>query len=218
MAGIHRSSTLINGTPVVSHALGMAGIHRSSTLHRQRDARRCWGWPGFTAQVHSRRNRTLRTCRAGDGRDSPLKYTAYRRDGSAAMLNCWGWPGFTAQVHLRGNAGARSTLVLGMAGIHRSSTLYARSRPCAYSAGDGRDSPLKYTRTSSGMLRTTAGDGRDSPLKYTCLAAYLSMLGMAGNRRSRTLNGGWVVGPLTLGMAGNCRSRTLGRLEPTDKK
>ena len=34
-------------------------------------------------------------------------------------------------------------------------------------AGDGRDSPLKYTDQFPDRRREQAGDGRDSPLKYT---------------------------------------------------
>ena len=34
-------------------------------------------------------------------------------------------------------------------------------------AGDGRESPLKYTRASQGFRFGSAGDGRESPLKYT---------------------------------------------------
>ena len=34
-------------------------------------------------------------------------------------------------------------------------------------AGDGRDSPLKYTVDHGVVSAVVAGDGRDSPLKYT---------------------------------------------------
>ena len=53
MAGIHRSSTLPKVNQVDVLLLGMAGIHRSSTLADDRS----------------------RFLLAGDGRDSPLKYT-----------------------------------------------------------------------------------------------------------------------------------------------
>ncbi len=55
----------------------------------------------------------------------------------------WGWPGFTAQVHCKKKAKAE------------------------VDAGDGRDSPLKYTGLTRHTRRLRAGDGRDSPLKYT---------------------------------------------------
>ncbi len=75
MAGIHRSSTLRSWAGTGCSSLGMAGIHRSSTLqwpicHHYF----CWGWPGFTAQVHFN-GQSVITISAGDGRDSPLKYT-----------------------------------------------------------------------------------------------------------------------------------------------
>ena len=57
-------------------------------------------------------------------------------------------------------------------------------------AGDGRDSPLKYTAALQALALSAAGDGRDSPLKYTAVDhghdAQLS-LGMAGIHRSSTL-------------------------------
>ena len=55
MAGIRRSSTLSTAPPAQGDQLGMAGIHRSSTLPVGAGitAIRSWGWPGFTAQVHS---------------------------------------------------------------------------------------------------------------------------------------------------------------------
>ena len=77
MAGIHRSSTLMTPAGRSWQQLGMAGIHRSSTLTRPHSTPMCrrWGWPGFTAQVHSQAMQGR--CTVG-----------------------WGWPGFTAQVHL----------------------------------------------------------------------------------------------------------------------
>ncbi len=107
---------------------------------------------------------------ARDGRDSPLKYTsidrqrcrADARDGRDSPLK------YThALMHRRGNvlgmAGIHrsSTLAimshclqrrLGMAGIHRSSTLGIMQVPRSSRARDGRDSPLKYTSRSSGRL------------------------------------------------------------------
>ncbi len=78
-------------------------------------------------------------------------------------------------------------------------------------AGDGRDSPLKYTNCSVTSVVVAAGDGRDSPLKYTTISRWplRKLLGMAGIHRSSTL-----VVPLTwarivLGMAGIHRSSTL---------
>ena len=99
-----------------------------------------WGWPGVAAQVHFRRFLNARRA-AGDGRESPLKYTV------AVLRPCcasrWGWPGVAAQVHL--------------------------SHLCSSTAeaGDGRESPLKYTSERKYFFVVTAGDGRESPLKYT---------------------------------------------------
>ena len=62
------------------------------------------------------------------------------------------------------------------------------SQVCA--AGDGRESPLKYTSTRYLPDQPNAGDGRESPLKYTVLTLRTLVpqrLGMAGNRRSSTL-------------------------------
>ncbi len=39
----------------------------------------------------------------------------------------------------------------------------------AFTARDGRDSPLKYTARGRGYGVAVARDGRDSPLKYTWL-------------------------------------------------
>ena len=169
----------------LAHALGMAGIHRSSTLQLRirASSRHGWGWPGFTAQVHFARAMpasTMRLGMAGIHRSSTLDCVRRVSDVS------WGWPGFTAQVHCqpiaRYTAGA-----LGMAGIHRSSTLQCSRVAVQRAAGDGRDSPLKYTRRCLLHLHDhgwgwpgftaqvhcladdvlDAGDGRDSPLKYT---------------------------------------------------
>ena len=76
MAEIHRSSTLLDKPAIAGAGLGMAEIHRSSTLALR--------------LVEPRRL-------AGDGRDSPLKYTS-----RSVVHDCtagWGWPRFTAQVH-----------------------------------------------------------------------------------------------------------------------
>ena len=146
---------------------------------------------------------------AGDGRESPLKYTG--RADSAPCAVCWGWPRITAQVHLqRADAACtcgwgwpritaqvhsqacygRRRIALGMAENRRSSTLTSHVRRRRDRAGDGRESPLKYTdaarmivginrlgmaenRRSStlehraSIRHDLAGDGRESPLKYT---------------------------------------------------
>jgi ATP-dependent exoDNAse (exonuclease V) alpha subunit len=81
-----------------------------------------------------------------------------------------------------------SALELGMAGIHRSSTL-TREYPCADFAGDGRDSPLKYTNVTTSISPT--------------------QLGMAGIHRSSTLISLNLQRRFVLGMAGIHRSSTL---------
>ena len=77
----------------------------------------------------------------------------------------WGWPGFTAQVHFEGiGTGTQA------AGDGRDSPLkytLAKGKTMPEVAGDGRDSPLKYTDQFPDRRREQAGDGRDSPLKYT---------------------------------------------------
>src|ERR1700686_3915191 len=90
MAGNHRSSTLsladING----EYMLGMAGNHRSSTLRPSPGRRRTgWGWPGITAQVHSAHRDQPRP-QAGDGRESPLKYTEKHTHPSLPSLGMAG--------------------------------------------------------------------------------------------------------------------------------
>ena len=78
-------------------------------------------------------------------------------------------------------------------------------------AGDGRDSPLKYTIDRARYLQRMAGDGRDSPLKYTRndnLPDHPG-LGMAGIHRSSTLGSYFVSLDGALGMAGIHRSSTL---------
>ncbi len=78
-------------------------------------------------------------------------------------------------------------------------------------AGDGRESPLKYTIGDAATILMAAGDGRESPLKYTVSRNLpsLKMLGMAGNHRSSTLRQSAALGGRPLGMAGNHRSSTL---------
>ena len=78
-------------------------------------------------------------------------------------------------------------------------------------AGDGRDSPLKYTYPLGVVWCLVAGDGRDSPLKYTTAARSPEpqTLGMAGIHRSSTLHGGTRMSWQGLGMAGIHRSSTL---------
>ena len=144
----------------------MAGIHRSSTLGRLETVsqRWRWGWPGFTAQVHSGAHCAAMHMSAGDGRDSPLKYT--RSLHRHARRVRWGWPGFTAQVHWT-RCDATAAIRLGMAGIHRSSTLLDRAgmRDCTLGmAGIHRSSTLAQRAS---RYADCAGDGRDSPLKYT---------------------------------------------------
>ncbi len=62
-------------------------------------------------------------------------------------------------------------------------------QPIDIMAGDGRDSPLKYTARKVVDTLVVAGDGRDSPLKYTALSVQpvVGPLGMAGIHRSSTL-------------------------------
>src|ERR1035438_10484 len=98
-----------------------------------------------------------------------------------------------------------------MAGNRRSRTLDAPEKLLRRFAGDGRESPLTYTRSSGLTSRWSAGDGRESPLTYTSriIAEQQIVLGMAGNRRSRTLQAQVERLIRMLGMAGNRRSRTL---------
>src|SRR6185437_217489 len=99
-----------------------------------------------------------------------------------------GWPGFTAQVHYLQDL-PRLTLALGMAGIHRSSTLVSHTLTASFllgMAGIHRSSTLRTgqhdampTLGMAGIHRSStlgwlagwqvwsARDGRDSPLKYT---------------------------------------------------
>ncbi len=163
----------------------MAGIHRSSTLQGHGDRYcYCWGWPGFTAQVHS----TLEQLAPGWS---------------------WGWPGFTAQVHW-GNYSAR----LGRAGDGRDSPLkytYPLGVVWCLVAGDGRDSPLKYTtaaRSPEPQTLGMAGIHRSSTLHGGTRMSWQG-LGMAGIHRSSTLRGRTGNKCLSLGMAGIHRSSTL---------
>jgi hypothetical protein len=77
-----------------------------------------WGWPGFTAQVHFKTNRLL-IYSAGDGRDSPLKYTNVTTSISPTQLGMAGIHRSSTLISLN----LQRRFVLGMAGIHRSSTL-----------------------------------------------------------------------------------------------
>src|SRR5208283_1719243 len=99
MAGNRRSSTLEYLALTFQIGLGMAGNRRSSTLNR---------WD------------LLDVASAGDGRESPLKYTWYRKEG--AVMAGWGWPGIAAQVHYM-VCSPYVVARLGMAGNRRSSTL-----------------------------------------------------------------------------------------------
>ena len=86
--------------------------------------------------------------------------------------------------------GTSSDGALGMAENHRSSTLHPCTEVPIPFAGDGRESPLKYTGWRSLPFAPLAGDGRESPLKYTsrpCESIAQSALGMAENHRSSTL-------------------------------
>ena len=143
-----------------------------------------WGWPGVAAQVHFRRFLNARRA-AGDGRESPLKYT------------CW-------QLH-------RLPHRLGVAGSRRSSTLLLCCVLAVLPAGDGRESPLKYTclicvhpQQRLGM----AGSRRSSTLQSESTSLW-SPLGMAGSRRSSTLPALTLASEWSLGMAGSRRSSTL---------
>ena len=81
-----------------------------------------------------------------------------------------------------------------------------------YCAGDGRESPLKYTKRRRANLPNVAGDGRESPLKYTT-AGGLSGVAAAGDGRESPLK--YTVRRQNrclvnlLGMVENRRSSTL---------
>ena len=102
----------------------MAGIHRSSTLRDGRDYRELRARDGRDSPLKYTQSYPM--SRARDGRDSPLKYTdrhnrvlqQVARDGRDSPLK------YTLlQPHLVSRG-------LGMAGIHRSSTLPSTPR-CA---------------------------------------------------------------------------------------
>ena len=101
----------------------MAGNRRSSTLLAV-PVMPCasWGWPGIAAQVH------------------------FGIVPGEAILS-WGWPGIAAQVHFSivtsaGNSGWGWPGIA--AQVHLTSTI-----PACIVAGDGRESPLKYTCTTA---------------------------------------------------------------------
>src|ERR1035438_5562173 len=98
-----------------------------------------------------------------------------------------------------------------MAGIHRSSTLEGGDDHGRAPAGDGRDSPLKYTSATRSSYLNRAGDGRDSPLKYTTFAPVVAAACAGDGRDSPlkyTLRVAWTAF-CALGMAGIHRSSTL---------
>src|SRR5271166_5037044 len=116
-----------------------------------------------TPAATSRKGRA-RTIRAGDDRESPLKYTriSYGAVGIIAGDDRESPLKYTLLVIV-------SALAL---------------------AGDDRESPLKYTQRCALCSRPLAGDDRESPLKYTKSsgAELLNLrLGMTENRRSSTL-------------------------------
>ena len=74
----------------------------------------------------------------------------------------WGWPGITAQVH----------------------SLARLSFPCW--AGDGQESPLKYTERNRLVIFVVAGDGQESPLKYTRIISSSGSI-MAGDGQESPL-------------------------------
>ena len=166
-----------------------------------------WGWSRVAAQVHcvspaatepslgmagSRRSSTLAVANgryldaAGDGRESPLKYTFHAQ--SSGPASCWGWPGIAAQVHSCSSA-VSPGMSWGWPGVaaqvHYSALLSRRRQRWGWpgiaaqvhyaiglaiqkrQAGDGRESPLKYTDCAGCPGAAVAGDGRESPLKYT---------------------------------------------------
>ena len=188
MAGIHRSSTLNKANGKCYVGLGMAGIHRSSTLSAiLTNVTNRLGMAGIHRSSTLRRPAGADYLLAGDGRDSPLKYTwgnLYPRGGSS-----WGWPGFTAQVHFRSRLNSRRC-ALGMAGIHRSSTLQSRNgsedRELGM-AGIHRSSTLRSRRDTDALRLGMAGIHRSSTL-FTTFYANQTGLGMAGIHRSSTLN------------------------------
>ena len=166
MAGIHRSSTLTTPGLERSLPLGMAGIHRSSTLHSHSVIASNWlGMAGIHRSSTLEIPRPRSAARARDGRDSPLKYT---EDG-CRLLEIGARDGRDSPLKYTSIGGRSRFQRLGMAGIHRSSTLYPWGGNIDQQARDGRDSPLKYTDERPRSYSVSARDGRDSPLKYTFL-------------------------------------------------
>ena len=205
MAGNRRSSTLASDMSSAAMRWGWPGIAAQVHCRARWPCHDRWGWPGIAAQVHYLDNRTATRC-AGDGRESPLKYTHASAARHAAALGMagnrrsstlmhalrssstagdgresplkytastvsaehrrWGWPGIAAQVHCRPSS-AHSGIGWGWPGIAAQvhSTALPQ-RPSSY-AGDGRESPLKYTASRRHRTFSCAGDGRESPLKYT---------------------------------------------------
>src|SRR5271166_5937058 len=115
-----------------------------------------------TPAATSRKGRA-RTIRAGDDRESPLKYTRISYVAAPAL-----------------------------AGDDRESPLKYTQR-CALcsrpKAGDDRESPLKYTRSNSNEISFALGmtENRRSSTLNTPVASVTYRLGMTENRRSSTL-------------------------------
>ena len=133
---------------------------------------------------YTRSSPWLSALHAGDGRESPLKYTCNRHPSSVYQLGMagnrrsstlhgrrhapppgWGWPGIAAQVHYLRCPMAR-LICWGWPGI-AAQVHWQRLLGSLFMAGDGRESPLKYTGPRWLPYRRGAGDGRESPLKYT---------------------------------------------------
>ena len=130
----------------------MAGNRRSSTLILLPDeAERLLGMAG------NRRSSTL-----------SLK-AAY----SAALL---GMAGNRRSSTLPGSNGA-GYHQLGMAGNRRSSTLQRLDDPSPAWAGDGRESPLKYTWPSGTLSKQESSDGFSRQKRRICSGASSGSLG-----------------------------------------
>ncbi len=122
---------------------------------------------------------------ARDGRDSPLKYTVSHACQGTGQL---GMAGIHRSSTLR-MAEGKAHLLLGMAGIHRSSTLSrarSRRRQRLGMAGIHRSSTLVDSNTPLSWLLGMAGIHRSSTLVCPS-TSYRSRLGMAGIHRSSTL-------------------------------
>jgi len=165
-----------------------------------------WGWPGITAHVHYGRS-TESLLDAGDGRESPLTYT--EMEARRCVRASWGWPGITAHVHFCGRyRGHRSGW--GWPGITAHVHWYLSSAQTRSSWGwPGITAHVHCVQYVYSIM--LAGDGRESPLTYTGRngGKPTTVLGMAGNHRSRTLILKGTRMNVALGMAGNHRSRTL---------